>query len=444
MTMRNNGTKGTLIAFVVAILAGISGFVVGERRAKNKKKTGKKFSLNPMSTKRPLHHHIIDFLIPHERNSYKPHIFRGRSTTHILLVIALVKVGLLAILFSVYPNLARLDTNVRSEIYTLINNYRSEQSVAPLTVNTYLEQAAMQKASDMLANNYFSHYGANGKKPWEWLDKDQYSFVAMGENLAMDFLTAGSVFKAFQISPAHDRNLLQKNYSEIGIAVTNGYLNGHNTNVMVVFFAAPKTIQKATAAAQPSEGSASATPTEQPEPQPIPTTTTPKPAPVVAAPSAQVSAPETVPPAQQSDTELPEPLLTDESTLAAQSAEQEPETIIFIEKISGVQDVNVLGTATPNERYVFSENFDTGVVFSQGSATQQLIAWSDKFLWGILIALTVLLIVNIFVKIEVQHKSVLVNAIALILVVSGALYLNIHQAEALGEKVMILAATLLP
>src|SRR3989344_7829271 len=51
-------------------------------------------------------HRLHDFFIPHERNEYKPHIFRHRAVKHIILAIIIVKVAVVSTLAVLYPNLA--------------------------------------------------------------------------------------------------------------------------------------------------------------------------------------------------------------------------------------------------------------------------------------------------------------------------------------------------
>lgn len=391
--------------------------------------------VTPMKRK-PLHHHFVDYFIPHRRNAFKPNVFQKRSVTHLMLFILALKVAIVVLLVAVYPNLARLDSNVRAEMYDLIRGYRSERKVGELRVNTYLEEMALAKANDMLANNYFSHYGIDGKKPWEWLDPSTYVFAAMGENLAMDFLTSQAVFKAFQQSPSHDRNLLQKNYSEIGIAVTSGYLDGHTTNVMVVFFASPKTVRSALAEASPSV-SAPAPSAPAPVVSAPPTSVTPS------APAPSGSSPTSPSAPTPEVTSQPETPPTSDAIEQPSQPPAAPAKTILIERITDAQDIDVLGAAQPDERYVFAENFTTGAIFSQGDIMQRVIAWSDRFMLGILIALILLLIINIIVKAEIQHTSVIANALALIVVTAGALYINVHRAEALGEYVIVLASSLL-
>lgn len=360
-------------------------------------------------------HKLHDFFIPHERNEYKPHVFQRHSVKHLILLIIVVKVGVVSSLFALYPNLGKLDADIQSAMYRLINEYRVEQSQTKLTTNSYLENVALQKGRDMLDKNYFSHYGIDGREPWEWIDTAFYDFKSMGENLAMDFLTANSVFTAFQKSPAHDRNLVSASYSEIGIAILNGYLDGHNTNVMVVFFGSPKPAVAATAVAV-------AEPDEEviiPEPDVV----------------AEVVVEEIIPEPVESEPVI-EPV--------ADPVESEPEPEEDVTSRLAVrpvdnEDTAVLGQAIAADDRIVS-NFTGGISFSQGSMVQRIIAWSDRFFLGLLIALVLLLLINTIVKFRVQHKSVFVNAAVLIIIATVALNTKIHHVEAIGEQVRVLGS----
>lgn len=387
------------------------------------------------------HQSLVDYLIPHERNGYQPRVFQARAVKHILLLVVVVKVALISTLFIFYPNLGSLQSDIRSQMYALINEYRTEKNVPTLSINVDLELAAQNKGADMLAQNYFSHYGPDGKKPWQWLDPATYDFKAMGENLAMDFLTSNSVFKAFKASPTHDKNLVNPAYQEVGIAVKSGQLNGHETNIMVVFFGTRKdaSIRVADVGTQPATLQPSVEPVQaQPQPsvQPKPTPQ----APVQPAPQAPVQQPtQTV--AVQAD---PTPASTVVNTNTAPE-QQDPSAgpNVGIRKVAEAQpQIEVLGEAIANEQGQVVEHFTAGVTLSKGSWLQRLIGWSDRFLMVFLLALVLLFAVNLVVKIRVQHAHIIANALMLIIVVAGALYLQVHAVEAMGEQIKILGATL--
>lgn len=122
------------------------------------------------------------------------------------------------------------------KVIALTNASRAEAGESALVVNSKLSQAAEMKASDMIANNYFSHTSPAGKTPWVWIQKENYDYVYAGENLAMDFHSAEKMEDAWIASPSHRANILNQNYHEIGAAVKEGIINGHETTLAVVMF----------------------------------------------------------------------------------------------------------------------------------------------------------------------------------------------------------------
>lgn len=395
-----------LIKALIAVGA-IIGTIIYRMSPKQRKKDTEKF----VAAMKRASSTFVDYCVPHERNNYRPKALHHRSVHTMILFVVLLKIGILSVLFTLYPNLARLDQDIQSMSYTLINQYRVEKGSDVLKVNSYLEQAAMQKGEDMLDQNYFSHFGPDGTKPWQWLDPSRYTFKAMGENLAMDFLSANSVIKAFQKSPTHDRNLLNSAYSEIGIAVLNGYLDGHTTNLMVVFFASPKAQAPIAVAPVPAPKPVVVTKPVATPPQPKPVATTP-------------------PPIEKPAETQPVPTTT---------IVQAPVIGTVRQVSSAVAETEVLGESIGGDQLVVNDNLKGGAVFSQGNMTQRILAWSDRFFYAFLIAAIVLLLVNIFVKIRIQHASSIANGVFLIAVLAVALFSHIHQAEAIGEQVRVLA-----
>jgi len=141
-----------------------------------------------------------------------------------------------ALLIQVYPITAYASTITEDRIIELTNNDRLNNNLKPLKSNQMLNNAAIAKANDMIAKNYFDHFGPNGEKPWDFIKNENYKYSFAGENLAMDFRTAEGVEKAFMNSPSHRDNILNNNFEDIGVSVTNGQLEGHLTTLIVVMF----------------------------------------------------------------------------------------------------------------------------------------------------------------------------------------------------------------
>lgn len=137
---------------------------------------------------------------------------------------------LIFVYFEVYfPQSKLFATIQKPDIVALINEERQKSGLAPLSVNTKLDQAARLKAQDMVLNDYFAHTSPAGISPWHWFSKSGYDYQLAGENLAIDFNDAQAVIKAWMNSPSHRANILNPNFSEIGVAIESGILNNRET-----------------------------------------------------------------------------------------------------------------------------------------------------------------------------------------------------------------------
>ncbi|MCR4325162.1 MAG: CAP domain-containing protein [Candidatus Curtissbacteria bacterium] len=124
------------------------------------------------------------------------------------------------------------------EIIALTNLRRQENGVGALTYNPLLASAAAQKAVDMHANDYWAHNSPTGVTPWFFISGAGYKYVFAGENLARDFSSASSTVEAWMNSPSHRNNILDRNFKEIGVAVTNGKLGDKEGSLVVQMFGA--------------------------------------------------------------------------------------------------------------------------------------------------------------------------------------------------------------
>jgi hypothetical protein len=94
----------------------------------------------------------------------------------------------------------------------------------------------------MVANNYFAHTSPYGITPWHWFKEVGYTFRFAGENLAVNFLESRDVQQAWLNSPTHRANVLNPNFTEIGIATAYGTYKGANTAYVVELFGTPAAI----------------------------------------------------------------------------------------------------------------------------------------------------------------------------------------------------------
>ena len=120
------------------------------------------------------------------------------------------------------------------DLLTLINKERQRSGLNVLSENTKLDQAAFLKAQDMVKNNYFDHYSPQGVSPWYWFDQAGYYYQYAGENLAMNFFDSNEAVTAWMNSPLHKENILNKNYTETGIAIVKTTVPGTNEEKIIL------------------------------------------------------------------------------------------------------------------------------------------------------------------------------------------------------------------
>ena len=208
---------------------------------------------------------ILDHFILHERNGHKAHLIKPHFLFFYSLLLLAVAYSFSFITFA-RPGVLGVASDISaSDIIKYTNQDRGQNGVGTLVENSALDQAAIAKANDMFAQNYWAHISPAGKTPWEFIKSANYNYSAAGENLARDFDRSPQVVEAWMNSPSHKENLLSDKFTEIGVGVINGTLEGKETTLVVQMFGRPV---NQIVAAKPTEQK-TAVPT--PIPTPIPT-----------------------------------------------------------------------------------------------------------------------------------------------------------------------------
>jgi len=122
-------------------------------------------------------------------------------------------------------------------IVSLINDERDKVGLSELIINQKLNLAAKNKAEDMIKKQYWSHNSPDGLTPWVFIKKTGYSYRFAGENLAKGFRSEESLVDGWMNSELHRKNLLNKNYEEIGVANIKGNLLGEEVTLTVMIVA---------------------------------------------------------------------------------------------------------------------------------------------------------------------------------------------------------------
>jgi uncharacterized protein YkwD len=125
---------------------------------------------------------------------------------------------------SVDQSVAGTSNSFMNEVLRLTNEFRAQNGLAPLTLNGELNAAAQQYSRTMAQDDFFSHTGKDGSQPWDRAGAIGYEARAMGENIAAGQTTPQEVVQGWINSPGHRENLLNPNYTELGV----GYFHMQN------------------------------------------------------------------------------------------------------------------------------------------------------------------------------------------------------------------------
>lgn len=103
----------------------------------------------------------------------------------------------------------------------LINDYRKSKGLNPLTLDAQLTAAAKAHSRDLARWDRISHYGSDGSNPWDRVKRVNYPARTVAENVGTGQSSVDEVFKGWQNSPSHDKNLLMRDVSQMGIALVH-------------------------------------------------------------------------------------------------------------------------------------------------------------------------------------------------------------------------------
>lgn len=190
---------------------------------------------------------LRDFFIPHAGNDYQPQSLQPQRLAFYGLASVAIKL-LVAMFVVTFPLVAWLSPDVllahTEKIVALTNQIRQNVGVRQLAVNPLLNQAAYAKAQDMLLNQYFAHVGTDGRSLASWLKTVNYNYAVAGENLAMGFAQPEEVMTAWQKSSTHYANLIDADFSEIGVGAVVGLFHDNETTLIAQYFADPSIISQ--------------------------------------------------------------------------------------------------------------------------------------------------------------------------------------------------------
>jgi hypothetical protein len=314
------------------------------------------------------------YFIPHEENDHKPHILRTKSIVFVLVVALAVEGAFWFGTAQLAPRSELFGIIVANTLIDETNQNRVAANEPKLAVSPLLDAAAQEKANDMVTNNYFAHTSPAGLSPWYWFEHVGYNYTYAGENLAVDFSNSQDVTDAWMNSPDHRANILNTNFTQIGMAAATGTFEGHPAIYVVELFGAPAP------EASPAE------------PIALANTATPK------AAAAKISK------------AVPEVSSTNEISVAVKGAETQAST-------TTIAPVAIAGGTAPT-------TLPQSSPIQNAAANPRTVA--DDIYLAIIALFALALGINIFVKIRIQHPQVIFGGMLVILIAGLLIVLNQH------------------
>lgn len=109
--------------------------------------------------------------------------------------------------------------NYQKEVLNLVNKERTSRGLSALKLNDSLSNVATTKSQDMIDKNYFDHTSPTYGSPFDMMKRFGISYNAAGENIAMGQSSPQEVMNSWMNSPGHRKNILNPNFTELGVGV---------------------------------------------------------------------------------------------------------------------------------------------------------------------------------------------------------------------------------
>jgi uncharacterized protein YkwD len=106
-------------------------------------------------------------------------------------------------------------------MFRLINEYRHENGIAPLSSSESLRRMASWMSKDMATKNYLDHTDSLGRDPYQRAAQCGTAYGA--ENIGNGSQSAEAILNQWKNSPSHTTNILDPKYKATGIARSGQY-----------------------------------------------------------------------------------------------------------------------------------------------------------------------------------------------------------------------------
>ncbi|AWB94421.1 SCP-like extracellular [Agromyces badenianii] len=112
-------------------------------------------------------------------------------------------------------------SSVEAEVLAIVNRERAATGCGPVSDDAGLRSVARAHSGDMAARGFFDHTNPDGQTPWDRAGAAGISHAG-GENIARGQADAASVMQSWMNSPGHRANILNCDFTTLGVGVHEG------------------------------------------------------------------------------------------------------------------------------------------------------------------------------------------------------------------------------
>lgn len=109
-----------------------------------------------------------------------------------------------------------------ARVLDLTNAARRERGIAPLEWDDTLAALAGAHCADMIDRGYFDHNTPDGKTPFDRMKEAGIKYTRAGENIAAGQYSPEEAMVSWMKSEGHRANILNPNFTKIGISFAKG------------------------------------------------------------------------------------------------------------------------------------------------------------------------------------------------------------------------------
>jgi uncharacterized YkwD family protein len=115
------------------------------------------------------------------------------------------------------PDEPSIELSMEQQVVELVNEVRASYGLSELTYSEELSAGARLKSEDMATQGYFDHNSPTYGTPYQMMQSLGITYRSAGENIARGYSSAEAVMEAWMNSEGHRANILNENYTEIGV-----------------------------------------------------------------------------------------------------------------------------------------------------------------------------------------------------------------------------------